>query len=106
MQIEDRTILAPENAERRIASSPALYRALVGGETARFAVLRGATSVKQAEAYLPGNYHLCESFMVADGDKTPKLVVIIGGTDNAGWTLDDYVIPRYASGLIWATEIV
>jgi hypothetical protein len=29
----------------------------------------------------------------------------ITGTDQAGWTLDDYVIPRLASGLIVAKEV-
>ena len=32
-------------------------------------------------------------------------VVVIEGEDVAGWTLDDYVIPRLASGLIFATEV-
>jgi hypothetical protein len=30
---------------------------------------------------------------------------VIQGEDNAGWTLDDYVIPRLASGLHFAKEI-
>ena len=32
-------------------------------------------------------------------------VITIFGTDSAGWTLDDYVIPRLASGMIYATEV-
>ena len=32
--------------------------------------------------------------------------VIIGGVDNHGWTLDDYVIPRLGSGMMICTEIV
>jgi hypothetical protein len=47
-------------------------------------------------AYLPGNYRV---IAVLDG------CTVIGGEDNAGWTLDDYVIPRLASGLIFAQEI-
>lgn len=47
-------------------------------------------------AYLPANYRI-ES---ANGD-----CVTIAGYDSAGWTLDDYVIPRLASGLLFAKEI-
>jgi len=100
------TICTADQTERRIALAPSRYDWMMGGEGSRFAVIRGATSVKQAEAYLPGNYVLCESFWAADGLKAPKLIVIIGGKDNAGWTMDDYVVPRLASGLLWATEIV
>ena len=32
-------------------------------------------------------------------------VTVIAGEDNAGWTLDDYVIPRLASGLYVGKEI-
>jgi hypothetical protein len=32
-------------------------------------------------------------------------VTVIAGEDVAGWMLDDYVIPRLASGLIFANEI-
>jgi hypothetical protein len=107
------TICTKDQTERRIANAPGHYGWMVGGDEARFAVIRGARSLKEALAYLPGNYVLVESFMEADNESYPlsgsgksKLVVIIGGTDNAGWTLDGYVIPRLASGLLWATEIV
>ena len=30
---------------------------------------------------------------------------MIGGYDDAGWTLDGYVLPRLASGLIFGEEI-
>lgn len=46
--------------------------------------------------YLPGNY----VFVLHDGDGG-----LIAGRDSAGWTLDDYVIPRLASGLYFATEV-
>ena len=48
------------------------------------------------EAYLPGNY----SVVTETADH-----LYISGTDVAGWTLDGYVIPRLASGLIFAREI-
>ncbi len=44
--------------------------------------------------YLPGNY---QAVMVAN-------TVVIVGKDHAGWTMDDYVIPRLASGLHWYQE--
>lgn len=47
-------------------------------------------------AYLPNNY----SCVQVNED------VLIFGNDEAGWTLDDYVIPRLASGLHWAREYV
>lgn len=54
------------------------------------------------KAYLPSNYQVVGTVPNdIDGQS-----VIIAGTDRAGWTLDDYVIPRLASGLIWATELV
>ena len=55
----------------------------------------GSDPLKTVDAYLPANYQA-----VQDGD-----VIIITGTDNAGWMLDDYVIPRLASGMIFATEV-
>lgn len=51
--------------------------------------------LRQVAAYLPSNYSA-----VLRGD-----IIDITGTDVAGWTLDDYVIPRLASGLITAKEV-
>lgn len=45
--------------------------------------------------YLPSNY---------TASYGPRDILIIG-QDVAGWTLDDYVIPRLASGNIYAKEI-
>lgn len=93
-----------EISASRIASAPTHYAGMIDGE-ARFAVVRGARSVKEVLAYLPDNYGLMESFEEENGPRKPRLVVIIGGTDRFGWTLDSYVIPRLASGLIGAQEI-
>lgn len=49
--------------------------------------------------YLPSNYAA-----VRVSWYEPDRILIIG-EDHAGWTLDDYVIPRLASGLYWAREI-
>lgn len=46
--------------------------------------------------YLPSNY---------SADFLPNGNVIIFGNDSAGWTLDNYVIPRLASGMIFAKEV-
>jgi hypothetical protein len=46
--------------------------------------------------YLPANY----SVLRVSPDE-----VLIGGADVHGWTLDGYVIPRLASGLIRAEEV-
>jgi hypothetical protein len=62
----------------------------------RRAEVRGVDTVERLEAYLPTDYTV-ESF--TDG------VAIIVGTDYAGWTLDDYVLPRLASGLMFGQEI-
>lgn len=57
---------------------------------------RGVTpDIGVIERYLPSNYWAEEQ---TDGS------VKISGHDSAGWTLDGYVIPRLASGLIFATE--
>ena len=51
--------------------------------------------------YLPGNYSVT-GIAAADEDPTglQRVGVRVHGTDNAGWTLEEYVIPRLASGLM------
>lgn len=51
-------------------------------------------------SYLPANYEVL-GCVEHDG----KLVTVIGGRDNCGWTLDAYVLPRLASGLYFGEEI-
>jgi len=53
-------------------------------------------TLREVKAYLPSGYTATEQ---PNGD------VLIEGEDNAGWGLDTYVIPRLASGLIFAKEI-
>jgi hypothetical protein len=48
---------------------------------------------KKVARFLPSNYEVIGT----DADDC----VIIRGSDSAGWTLDGYVIPRLASGLIY-----
>lgn len=87
------------------------------GIVTRYGLVRNATSRRQVEAYLPSGYavegesiedKLTGEFRVEHPDgltRNEKTVYVIGGRDEAGWTLDDYVIPRFASGLIWVEEI-
>ena len=58
--------------------------------------IHGRVTVEEVAAYLPGNYRVIDA---ADG------IVTIEGEDNLGWTLDGYVIPRLASGMIHAKEV-
>lgn len=53
-----------------------------------------ADTVRQ---YLPGNYHVLSH---------TDTETVIGGRDNAGWTLEDYVLPRLASGLYHGEEFM
>ena len=55
----------------------------------------GSDALSVVQEYLPSNYEAVEQ----DGE------IVIFGRDSAGWTLDDYVIPRLASGMIYATEV-
>ncbi len=59
--------------------------------------LRNSDTADTVKAYLPGNYEI---------DHVDTDYVIIKGEDNCGWTLDEYVLPRLASGLIFGRELV
>jgi hypothetical protein len=61
----------------------------------RTAVVTSSSSLAAVQAYLPSNYRAEER----DGE------VFIVGSDVAGWTLDDYVLPRLLSGLHAAKEV-
>lgn len=52
---------------------------------------------ERLERFLPSNYRVVEQL----GDAR----WIIAGRDHAGWTLDDYVLPRLASGSIYGREL-
>lgn len=68
--------------------------------TRRAVVIRNQRSLKptveEVERYLPSNYRVLGA--------TPGAITI-EGSDNAGWTLDGYIIPRLGSGLIHAREV-
>jgi hypothetical protein len=55
----------------------------------------------EVEPYLPANYSIVGPVINEGVTGT-----VIAGFDNAGWTLEDYVLPRAASGLIFGKELV
>jgi hypothetical protein len=66
----------------------------------RFAFVFGARRREEVAAYMPANFAV-----LGEGMRDGRTFYVIGGTDNAGWTLDEYVIPRLASGLMRAQEV-
>lgn len=58
---------------------------------------------KAIPAYLPGNYKVVGT--VTDFDEFGTTGLLIEGKDDSGWTLDDYVLPRLASGLYVGREL-
>lgn len=70
------------------------------GPARRYAEVRGADAEVVAK-YLPRGYRV-DGQRESHDDGHP--VVFISGVDDAGWTLDGYVLPRLASGMIWAHE--
>lgn len=77
----------------------------------RYALVKNARRQEEVERYLPDNYRVVHTiFSVDEWKSTPDKTVmratyVIQGEDVAGWTLDGYVIPRLASGLIHANEV-
>ena len=79
----------------QIIENPLRYAEVLG---------RGLTKA-QLERYLPSNYNvISESYEFPD--QSGHNTFFIEGRDNAGWTLDGYVAPRLASGLIGCREIL
>jgi len=58
-------------------------------------------SKKRVAAYLPRNAIVTGGYTEGDG----KSVVTIAGYDDAGWTFEDYVKPRLASGNMFAEKV-
>lgn len=74
----------------------------------RYAIVGGTR--EQIEAYLPSNYTIAGVVpgTYPKGELEPVdfgSTVVIEGRDNAGWTMDSYVIPRLASGMHFANEV-
>jgi hypothetical protein len=75
----------------------------------RYAIVVNARTRREAAAYLPDNYEIIyetpDHEQAYSQQRNPRPVFVIRGEDMRGWTLDKYVIPRYASGLIGCREI-
>ena len=67
-----------------------------GMRVARMLNAHGPDEEERVEVFLPDNF---QTYLAPCGD------VWIVGLDNAGWTLENYVIPRLASGL-WFAEVM
>ena len=70
----------------------------------RYALVTLTWERDNPEAYMPGNYEVLH--IEAHPDRPDRWrQAVIGGRDNAGWTLDGYVLPRLASGGMSGKEI-
>lgn len=55
----------------------------------------GEVDIERVRAYLPGNYTASQV----------GSVIVVEGRDYAGWTYDEYVQPRLATGAIFLREV-
>lgn len=60
-----------------------------------------AEEERRVAAYLPDNYRVTRTFLEAG----EGWVIEVEGKDVAGWTMDGYVLPRLASGLMFGKEV-
>lgn len=79
----------------------------VGEPAERFALVSvHRTGVETIQRYLPDNYGVNTAVRGTITDpQTGLACVLVQGRDVAGWTLDDYVLPRLGSGLIGGREV-
>lgn len=63
----------------------------------RFAIVANVRNSRELIALLPDNYHVRHQL----GERE----WLIAGEDDAGWTLDGYVMPRIGSANLTATEV-
>jgi hypothetical protein len=82
--VESCTVWGPDDAILELVTRKAVIRSTEGAAIAR---------------YLPSNYQ------VIGTTGAPEHWTIIEGFDNAGWTLDGYVLPRLASGMFYGEEV-
>jgi hypothetical protein len=59
-------------------------------------------SLEEVQRYLPEGWNA----VIAASTANDEDVIVAWGEERAGWTVDGYIIPRLASGLIVAKEIV
>ncbi len=65
----------------------------------RIAIAHSGKALTDVAQYLPRNYEVLGRTL----DNTRTIIV---GVDDHGWTLEGYVIPRLASGMIHCEEVV
>jgi hypothetical protein len=71
----------------------------------RYALIVGRRAEPDTIArYLPSNYAVIWTGTY-DAGFGVEPAVVLSGSDDHGWTLHSYVIPRLGSGMIGATEI-
>ena len=70
---------------------------MVEQQVERWAVIH-SSEVERVKRYLPRDYFV-------RGMSLDQSFIVISGRDNAGWTLDNYVLPRLASGLLFGEEV-
>lgn len=56
-------------------------------------------SANRIRAYMPSNYDVFDYDHDPGSSNCDDRGVLIVGHDDAGWTLEDYVLPRLASGM-------
>lgn len=94
----------------RDLNTPELPPPFTGRERAAI-VTSHRTTLREVAAYLPANYEVYEEIVertignVLIEGYHQSVRLIIRGRDVGGWTLDGYVLPRLASGLIGAEEV-
>lgn len=66
------------------------------GRVAKTSTRTSSGNTEAVARYLPANYRV-----TGEDDQW----VYFQGHDNAGWTMEDYVLPRLASGLHFAEEV-
>lgn len=69
----------------------------------RYALVTLGWERDNPEPYMPANYEVLH--FESHPDRSNWRLCVIGGRDNAGWTLDGYVLPRLASGGMPGVEI-
>lgn len=71
---------------------------------ARTLAATGARDAEHLSSYLPANYRVVgHTDFKTESDGRPAYKIV--GFDNAGWTVEDYIIPRLYTGGIYVTEV-
>ena len=69
----------------------------------RYAILKGDVGIATIRRYLPSNYSA--SYLIPEDINMDENFILIYGFNVAGWTMEDYVIPRLNSGGYYPKEL-